>query len=147
VINPKKTVIDFQLNTKCTISQTVTLTLEETLRDILNDKFNNTTNTTADFTLSNLSTDHHQVSSFKTAVQPTAVTLVGSNLQFSNLINSSSPTLATSKTNVFFNNAWSKKTLENIVSIPEPENTQKKSRFFFISYFDKRFEQSLPKTE
>jgi len=127
VINPKKTVIDFHLNTKCTIFQSVTLTLEETLRDIIDDKNNNTS--TADLTLSNLSTDQNQVSSFKATLQPTAITLVGSNLQFSNIINSSSPGLATSKTNVFFNNAWSKKTLENIVSIPEPENTQKKSKY------------------
>ena len=121
VVNPRKTIIDYQLNTKVTIFQTITLTLEETLKDILEDKLHNTS---ADLTLSN-------DTSFNRTAVPTAVTLVGSNLDFTNIISSASPTAVPSLKNIFFpDNAWSKKTLENIVSIPE--STQTKSNFSII---------------
>jgi hypothetical protein len=79
----------------------------------LEDKLNQT---------SSLSTTNE---TFKVCGPTSEISLISSNPKFQNILNSSlSPSISTSPQNIFFNNVWAKKTLENIVVIPEDTQTK-----------------------
>ena len=148
VIQPRKTSIEYQLNprqqqqtnTSAIISQIITITLEENEQTLVSRMFSEKNRTLSSSTTSNMSSN-----------TATAIALISSNLQFQNKINSpcnlavssnmsssssllgesTHPYISTPPINHFngVGNAWTKRTLENVVVIPENNNVKSNFKF------------------
>ena len=127
VIQPRKTTIEYQLNPKqqqqnsstMTISQLVSITIEEN-EQTFNRVFSEQNRTISSSNTSNMSSSTSM-----------AIALINSNMQFQNKINSPSTCTSGDSTpstplNVYngVENAWAKRNLENVVVIPETQNTK-----------------------